>query len=68
MPPRPAAPCAAVTIKDIYEDETGEDLLGETEPMELDKDPGKDASTGILNYGRPATAVLGLLLTASAVL
>lgn len=58
--PRPAAPCTAVTIEDIYEDETGL-----TEP---DKDPGNDASTRAPNYGGPATAVLDLLLTTSAVL
>jgi len=36
--------------------------------MELDKDPGKDVSTRIPNYGRPATAVVDLLLTASVAL
>ncbi|MDE0159213.1 MAG: hypothetical protein OXI02_05985 [Candidatus Dadabacteria bacterium] len=47
---------------------TGEDLLGETGLIKPDKDPGNEVSTRISNYGRPATAVLGLLLTASAVL
>ena len=48
---RPTAPRAAVTIEEIYEDDTGEELLYETEPTEPDKDPGNDASTGIPNYG-----------------
>ena len=66
--PVPAAPCVAVTIEDIYEDETGEEFFGETELMEPDKDLGNDASTRIPSYGRPATAVLNPLLTASATL
>ena len=65
---RPAAPCVAVTIEEIYEDDTGEEFLDETELMEPDKDLGNDASSRIPNYGRPATAVPNLLLTASAVL
>ncbi|MDE0291128.1 MAG: hypothetical protein OXK19_01240 [Candidatus Dadabacteria bacterium] len=47
---------------------TGEDLLGKTGLIKPDKDPGNEASTRIRNYGRPATAVLDLPLTASAVL
>ncbi len=46
---RPAAPCAAVTMGDIYEDETGEEFLDETELMKFDKEPGRDTSTGIPN-------------------
>ena len=68
MPPSSRCPRAAVTIEEIYEDDTGEEFLDETELMEPDKDLGNDASTRIPNYGRPATAVLDLLLPASAVL
>ena len=65
---RPAASCATVTIEDIYEEDTGEKFPDETEPMNPDKGLGNDVSTRIPNYGRPATAVLDLLLTASAVI